>query len=120
MAVPSSMQGADYVLATGRPVLYLGGFMGQDKVVTPDDLSRLVANGELRYIYWNGNERGGMGGQADISAWVSANCTPVPGFDTQTRNAGAPDGTPTGTSDGQAFGPGGMQVTLYACRGAKP
>jgi hypothetical protein len=28
MAVPSSMQGADHVLATGRPVLYLGGFMG--------------------------------------------------------------------------------------------
>jgi len=25
MAVPSSMQGADYVIATGRPVLYLGG-----------------------------------------------------------------------------------------------
>jgi len=120
MAVPSSMQGADYVLATGRPVLYLGGFMGQDKVVTSDDLSRLVANGALRYIYWNGNERGGMGGQADISAWVSANCTPVSGFDTQTRNAGAPDGTTTGTSDGQAFGPGGMQVTLYACGGAKP
>jgi 4-amino-4-deoxy-L-arabinose transferase-like glycosyltransferase len=28
MAVPSSMQGADYVLATGRPVLYLGASWG--------------------------------------------------------------------------------------------
>ena len=26
MAVPSSMQGADYVIATERPVLYVGGF----------------------------------------------------------------------------------------------
>ena len=36
MAVPSSMQGADYVLATGRPVLYLGGFNGQDSVVSDE------------------------------------------------------------------------------------
>jgi len=28
MTVPSSMQAGDYVLATGHPVLYLGGFMG--------------------------------------------------------------------------------------------
>ena len=28
MTVPSSMQAGDYLLATGRPVLYLGGFMG--------------------------------------------------------------------------------------------
>ncbi len=51
MAVPSSMQGADYVIATGRPVLYLGGFMGNDPVVSAEDLSRMVAQGELRYIY---------------------------------------------------------------------
>ena len=29
MAVPSSMQGSDYVIATGRGVLYLGGFDGK-------------------------------------------------------------------------------------------
>ena len=28
MAVLSAMQAGDYVLATGHPVLYLGGFMG--------------------------------------------------------------------------------------------
>ncbi len=68
VAVPSSMQGADYVLATGRPVLYLGGFMGQDEVVTPDDLTRMVADGELRYIYWNSDMRfGGRGGESDIT-----------------------------------------------------
>jgi len=53
MAVPSSMQGADYVLATGRPVLYLGGFMGADQVVTADDLEQMVGHSELRYIYWD-------------------------------------------------------------------
>jgi 4-amino-4-deoxy-L-arabinose transferase-like glycosyltransferase len=91
MAVPSSMQGADYVIATGRPVLYMGGFSGQDDVVSAEDLTRLVEEGELRYIYWNAGERG-MGTDSDISSWVAASCTPVQGFDTSTRNAGAPDG----------------------------
>jgi 4-amino-4-deoxy-L-arabinose transferase-like glycosyltransferase len=123
MAVPSSMQGADYVLATGRPVLYLGGFMGQDQVVTTDDLTRMVRQGELRYIYWDAR-RGGFGDRSDISTWVSSTCTAVQGFDIATRNMGAPDGTmigPGGSTNGQnggfPQGPGGMQVSLYDCMG---
>jgi 4-amino-4-deoxy-L-arabinose transferase-like glycosyltransferase len=94
MAVPSAMQGADYVLATGRPVLYLGGFNGQDKVVTDADLARLVTDGELRYIYWGGQGGGpgGPGGQSDVSNWVTSACVPVQGI-------------------------GGMQVALYDCGG---
>jgi 4-amino-4-deoxy-L-arabinose transferase-like glycosyltransferase len=121
MAVPSSMQGADYVLATGRPVLYLGGFMGQDQVVTTDELTRMVRQGELRYIYWDAR-RGGFGERSDISSWVSSTCTAVQGFDTMTRNAGAPDGTSlgpgrstSGQNGGSFQGPGGMQVSLYDC-----
>ncbi len=125
MAVPGSMQGADYVLATGRPVLYLGGFMGQDQVVTREDLARMVADGELRYIYWTRNERGGFGGnagnQSDISTWATTWCQAVEGFETTTRNSGAPDGSSGATNDGApSFGPGGsgdMQVTLYDCGG---
>jgi 4-amino-4-deoxy-L-arabinose transferase-like glycosyltransferase len=122
MAVPSSMQGADYVLATGRPVLYLGGFMGQDEVVTPDDLAQLVQQGELRYIYWD-TRKGAFGGNAEISTWVETNCSLLQGFDTETRNSGAPDGTSAGSnsissSQGNriagAFG-GMQQVSLYDC-----
>lgn len=125
MAVPSSMQGADYVIATGRPVLYAGGFMGQDKVVTAGDLERLVADGKLRFIYWDaqgGNGLGrGNGSQSDISRWVAASCTTVPGFEATTQNAGTPDGTggAAGTSTAGPFGGrGGMRVTLYDCSGA--
>jgi 4-amino-4-deoxy-L-arabinose transferase-like glycosyltransferase len=123
MAVPSSMQGADYVIATGRPVLYLGGFMGADRVVTGDDLARLVADGELRYVYWGGGgggPGGGPGGEAGISTWVTTHCTPVEGFEAATRNAGAPDGiTAPGPADDDPSspGPGGMQVSLYDCGG---
>ncbi|MGB8645375.1 MAG: glycosyltransferase family 39 protein [Anaerolineae bacterium] len=120
MAVPSSMQGSDYVLATGRPVLYLGGFMGQDRVETAADLQRMVANGELRYIYWDGRGGNGFGmrgngSQSDISTWVTSACHPVQGFDTATQNQGAPDGT--GGGFGNPGFRGGMQVSLYDCAG---
>ena len=128
MAVPSSMQGADYVLATGRPVLYMGGFMGQDNVVSADDLARMVKDGELRYIYWDASGRGTPGGNSDISSWVTSSCKLVQGFDTSTQNSGAPDGTrvnsdETTTSTNRGFGPnsggfqGDMRVSLYDCAG---
>lgn len=121
MAVPSSMQGADYVLATGRPVLYLGGFNGQDSVVSADDLAELVNDNELRYIYWGGGGGGPNAGNSDVSSWVISSCSAVQGFDTTTRNAGAPDGTSVGANDqinqqNNGFGPGNnMQVSLYDC-----
>ena len=93
LAVPSSMQGSDYVIATGRPVLYLGGFMGQDQVKTAAQLAEMVTNGELRFIYWNTVQAGfgGRGGQSSgITSYVASSCSPVQGFDTTARNVGAP------------------------------
>lgn len=75
VAVPSAQTGAPLVLATGRPVLYMGGFSGQDQVVTAEDLQRMVAEGRLRYVL-----SGGMGGQSDIAAWLQASCEVVPEF----------------------------------------
>ena len=126
MAVPSSMQGADYVIATGEPVLYLGGFSGQDQVVTAAGLSQLVASGELRFIYWGGQGGGGRnfgpggGPSASISQWVTSQCTLVKGFDTTTQNAGAPDGT-GGNQGATGNGVGGrdIRVNLYDCAGGR-
>ena len=122
MAVPSAMQGADYVIATGRPVLYLGGFMGQDRVKTASELARMVADQQLRFIYWDAQGGGGFNSNSstlsDISAWVRSACTLVQGYDTATQNSGTPDGTPTaaGTGRAPAFNRGNMQVALYDCR----
>lgn len=112
MAVPSSMQGADYVLATGRPVLYLGGFNGSDTVVTADELALMAENGELRYIYF----AGGNGANSGISSWVTSACTRIEGFESTTRNFGAPDGTATNSVPAQA-GPNNTQpINLYDCQ----
>lgn len=111
MAVPTSMQGADYVLASGRPVLYVGGFKGSDEVVKADDLARLVQNNELRYIYWGSQ---GMGSNSEISSWVASACTRVQGFDATTRNSGAPDGT---TTESRSASGNNQSIALYDCGG---
>lgn len=113
------MQGADYVIATGRPVLYLGGFGGQDQVETPDSLASLVASGDLRYVYLDGPGEFGRG--PSVSSWVIAHGTPIQGFETSTQNFGAPDGTLPGSAGNDArplrgFG-GAMQATLYQLTG---
>ncbi len=96
VAVPSAQTGAPLVLATGRPVLYMGGFGGQDRVVTAEDLQEMVASGCLRYILY-----GGMGGQSDIAAWLQASCTVVPEF---------------GASGGEGWGgPADRGTVLYQC-----
>jgi hypothetical protein len=113
------MQGADYVIATGRGVLYLGGFNGGDQVETVDSLAKLVADGELRYIYLeNGGFGGGPGGgqQSSIAAWVRAHGKAVTGYDANTANQGAPDGIGSNASEnagGFGGGFGGTRVTLY-------
>jgi 4-amino-4-deoxy-L-arabinose transferase-like glycosyltransferase len=97
VAVPSSQNGTGFVLATGRPVLYMGGFGGQDEVVTAEDLSAMVANGELRYVMYGGDR----GGKTNIANWLSASCSVVQEF--------------SGTSSGNQ-GPGNQAATLYMCK----
>src|SRR5579859_48461 len=120
VAVPSAMQGSDYVIATGRPVLYMGGFMGVDPVVAPDSLARLVAAGQLRYVYWDARTGPGrMSQQPTITNWLAQHCQVVPGFDANTQNAGAPGGLQTSATDANrvgGFGFGaGLRVSLYDC-----
>ena len=96
LAVPNAHAGAPYVLATGRPVLYMGGFSGGDAVADADDIAALVAAGELRYVIDPGRQKG------DISAWLAGNCAQV---------AGAPASQPAGPRLPDGAGGGG----LYRC-----
>jgi len=96
VAVPSSQQGAELVLATGRPVLYMGGFGGQDEVVTVDDLAEMVANGELRYVLYGG----GRGNKQDTLNWLRTSCTMVNEL----------------SNTGSTQGPRNQGIMLYSCR----
>ena len=101
----------------------MGGFMGVDSVVTSSQLSSMVADHQLRFIYWDshGNGFGGrLTNETDLSGWITANCKVVTGFNTGTQNSGAPGGTSPGFPNGgnsRAGGFGGMEITLYDCGG---
>jgi 4-amino-4-deoxy-L-arabinose transferase-like glycosyltransferase len=103
-AVPSSQNGASMVLATGRPVLYMGGFGGQDDVVSAEDLQTMVANSELRYVLYGGDR----GNKQEIGNWLKSSCSVVPEYSFSTL-----------AMQGQynQLGPGGNQgLTMYMCK----
>lgn len=50
LATPNSQSAAPVILATGQPVMALGGFSGNDNILTIDQLNSLVAGGEIRYF----------------------------------------------------------------------
>ena len=55
VAVQSAAEASPLILATGEPVMALGGF-GADQILTADELARLVASGELRFLLLPGGE----------------------------------------------------------------
>ena len=105
VVVPSSGAGAEYVLQTGRPVLYAGGFSGNDPVIDGNSLAKLVANGDVRYVLWGNNDGGGRGGNASITSYLQSSCSVV---------TDASIGV-TQNNTQRSFGPGGGAQTLYQC-----
>jgi hypothetical protein len=60
LVATSSAAGGDAIeLATGRPVLAMGGFSGTDPAMTVSELRQLVSSGQLRYVLVGGGPGGG-------------------------------------------------------------
>lgn len=71
---------APIMLATGEPVMALGGFSGGDPILTADQLAAKVAAGEVRFFLFNGargRPNNGSTGDNALVQWVTAQCTPV-------------------------------------------
>lgn len=80
VAVGSAQQASGLILATGEPVIAMGGFTGRDPAMTVARLQGLVASGRLRYVLTGGG--GGPGrGDSEVTAWVQRNCAAVTGHD---------------------------------------
>ncbi|WP_424186128.1 ArnT family glycosyltransferase [Actinokineospora sp. G85] len=67
-----SMGAGSLQLASGRPVIAIGGFNGGDPAPTLAEFQRYVADGQVRY-----HIPGGRGGGDSISSWVEATFTQV-------------------------------------------
>jgi 4-amino-4-deoxy-L-arabinose transferase-like glycosyltransferase len=68
VAVPSSMEADGYIIATGKPVMALGGFNGSDKILTVAQLKQLVKNGTVRYFLVSGGDNGPAAASPEFAA----------------------------------------------------
>jgi 4-amino-4-deoxy-L-arabinose transferase-like glycosyltransferase len=76
-ATSSSMAAAPIELATGKPVMAIGGFNGGDRAITLARFKALVAAGRVHY-YVAGGMGGGPGGGgsgSEIESWVASTFT---------------------------------------------
>jgi len=81
VATPSANSGASIALASGRPVLAMGGFSGSDQAMTVARLQELVRTGQLRYVMLDGRGRGGPDqGSQSVASWIAQHCATVSGF----------------------------------------
>ncbi|MER7548551.1 glycosyltransferase family 39 protein [Streptomyces anulatus] len=80
-AAVGAQNAASYQLATGDPVMAIGGFNGSDPSPTLAQFKKYVAEGKIHYFVSGGGMGGGMGGNAgtssQISSWVTENFTEV-------------------------------------------
>ncbi|MGW2742858.1 ArnT family glycosyltransferase [Streptomyces sp. NPDC001450] len=73
-----SQNAASYQLATGDPVMAIGGFNGTDPSPTLTQFKKYVADGKIHYFIAGGGMGGGMGGSnsgtsSQITSWVESN-----------------------------------------------
>jgi 4-amino-4-deoxy-L-arabinose transferase-like glycosyltransferase len=91
VAAFGSGSSAPFIIATGEPVMTIGGFNGGDPAPTLEQFKTLVAEGKVRFIVLGGmgGGQGGPGGNGSgqITSWVTQNARAVP--------AGAYGGTGT-------------------------
>ncbi|MEV6005627.1 glycosyltransferase family 39 protein [Streptomyces sp. NPDC051976] len=76
-AAVGSQNQASYQLATGKPVMSIGGFNGSDPSPTLAQFKQYVASGRIHY-FLGGGQGGGMGGggtAASITTWVQSTFT---------------------------------------------
>ncbi len=75
-ATVGSNSASGYQLATGDPVMAIGGFNGTDPAPTLAQFIEYVREGKIHYfIAGGGMGGGGMTGNSKISAWVKAHYT---------------------------------------------
>jgi len=78
-AAVGSQSASGYQLATGDPVMAVGGFNGSDPSPTLTQFQQYVAEGKIHYFlgggFGGGRSMGGSSSSSEIAAWVAANFT---------------------------------------------
>jgi 4-amino-4-deoxy-L-arabinose transferase-like glycosyltransferase len=77
VATTGSRSSASIIIASGKPVITIGGFNGQDPAPTLAQFRRLVASGQVSYVLVSGGGGGPGGGSNAITEWVQSHGTAV-------------------------------------------
>jgi 4-amino-4-deoxy-L-arabinose transferase-like glycosyltransferase len=88
VATSNARQAAPLIIATGAPVIPLGGFMGSMPVMTLPELIQLVDSGQLRFVLLDEGSQGAAARgrrfgrrptelQQAIALWVHARGVPI-------------------------------------------
>jgi 4-amino-4-deoxy-L-arabinose transferase-like glycosyltransferase len=117
VAVEGAQSGQSIILASGEPVMVMGGFSGSDPAPTLAEFKKMVAEGKVRYVLVGGGMASpgdgpsgyavssSSGGSATASATVLASLSPSPAT---APNPPAQAGPANGSvPSGQAGPPGG-------------
>jgi 4-amino-4-deoxy-L-arabinose transferase-like glycosyltransferase len=101
-AAIGSQNASGYQLATGKPVMAIGGFNGTDPSPTLAQFKQYVAEGKIHYFVGGsgigggfGNNTGGSNDSSQISQWVSQNFTAKSVAGTTVYDLTAPASTTT-------------------------
>ncbi|HLH26677.1 MAG TPA: glycosyltransferase family 39 protein [Chloroflexota bacterium] len=134
-AAPGALETAPAIIATGEPVMALGGFTGGDPILTAEGLASLVARGAVRFFLlpttggFPGGPPGpgafpggppGPGGRAEATGWIRDHCATVPAALWRTDASDAPGSAGGGPSTAPFPPPpgAGFGMQLYDCAGA--
>ncbi len=85
IGVPNAASASPIILKTGLPVMAMGGFSGRDNILTPEELGRMVTQGQIRFflISTNTNRVRNMGSfqgggrLRELDSWIIKNGIPV-------------------------------------------
>jgi 4-amino-4-deoxy-L-arabinose transferase-like glycosyltransferase len=80
VAVPNANVAAPLIIQTGLPVMAIGGYLGDDPILTRSDVEKLAADRQLRFVMLGGFTLAPAKQAAaldPIARWVRANGRPV-------------------------------------------
>jgi 4-amino-4-deoxy-L-arabinose transferase-like glycosyltransferase len=86
LATASAQEAAPIIIATGLPVMSLGGFSGSDRTLTVAAFEARVVVGDVRYVLVGafgggagsgGAGGGGFGGRNEVISWAQNVCAPI-------------------------------------------
>lgn len=72
LAVPTVNIGADYIIQTGRPVYYLGGYLGHERILELSELIAMIEADRLRFVLTDAKFS-----PPELIQWLNISCSQI-------------------------------------------